>query len=95
MRTENNNSPSEFPTFDFPSDDSVTDPNYVPLSGVTNVEPIDSTSVDINNDLHETSQMNLGKAEEMFRNKILRIVGQGYTGFRKTAEDTIRSWKRL
>lgn len=48
--TEINNELSAL-SFDFSSNDSVGDPNYVPLSEITNVASIASTSTDGNNDV--------------------------------------------
>lgn len=47
--TEINNELSEL-SFGFSSDDSVADPNYCPLSEITDVAPIASTSTDSNYD---------------------------------------------
>lgn len=33
-------------SFNFGSDDSVADPSYVPLSDITNVQPLDNLDVD-------------------------------------------------
>ncbi|CAH0731383.1 unnamed protein product, partial [Brenthis ino] len=88
--TENSNLPIELPSFDFSSDDSVADPDYVPLSEITYVEPIASTSRDSNNhffpernlesELAKDSKVRKRKAELMsskrFRNKNLRMLGQ-------------------
>lgn len=98
--TEINNELSEL-GFDFSSDDSVADPNYFPLSEITNVAPIASTSTDSNYDLFPEailerevaieSRVRKRKADVMstkrLRNKTLRMLGQEYVGFRKTGDE--------
>ncbi|GBP09523.1 hypothetical protein EVAR_76541_1 [Eumeta japonica] len=90
---------SGFSILDFSSEyDFVADPNYAPLSEITNVAPIVSSSTDSNNDLipesnlkreaAAESRIRKRKADKMsskrFRNKRLRMLGREYVGFRKT-----------
>ncbi|RVE39768.1 hypothetical protein evm_015582, partial [Chilo suppressalis] len=49
---------------DFSSDDSVADPNYTPLSEISNVAPIVSSSTDINNNLIPESHLEHKAAAE-------------------------------
>lgn len=88
-------------SFDFGSDDSVADPSYVPLSDITNVQPLDSLDVDwfpernIETEVAGASRTRKRKADRQnwkkIKNQKNRMLGKEYIGYKKINEKYVQN----